>query len=129
MYHNHLPKTTTYWKENGIFYIKHASFMVSMEEANAIGQLLKEAHRDRETKAIIIDNRESKGAWTQEVNSVWMNVSAEIIHEKPKKVVTLTSDVISAMQINRLSKNGGSEKMSKAFCSGLTEEVKAFINA
>lgn len=39
------------------------------------------------------------------------------------------SDVIFAMQINRLSRSNGSEKLSKAFCSDLNEEVKAFINA
>jgi ribosomal protein L31E len=103
------------------------SFRVTMDEAYAIGELLKEAHRDKGTKAIVIDNREAKGAWTQEVNKVWMDVSLEVSNEKPKKVVTLTSDVIAAMQINRLSKSNGAEQISKAFCSDFNEEVKAFI--
>lgn len=128
MSENHLPKTTTYWKEKGIFYIRHTSFRVTMDEAYAIGELLKEAHRDKDTKAIVIDNREAKGAWTQEVNKVWMDVSVEVSNEKPKKVVTLTGDIIAAMQINRLSKSNGAEKISKAFCSDFNEEVEAFIN-
>lgn len=128
MSERHLPKTTTYWKDNGVFYIRHTSFRVTMDEAYAIGELLKEAHRDKCTKAIVIDNRQAKGAWMQEVNKVWMDVSVEISNEKPKKVVTLTSDVIAAMQINRLSKSNGSEKMSKAFISEFNEEVEAFIN-
>lgn len=34
-----------------------------MEEAYAIGELLKDAHRDKTTNAIVIDNREAKGVW------------------------------------------------------------------
>lgn len=122
-----LPKSTTYWKENDIFFIRHTSFLVSKEQAYAIGELLKEAHKDKDTKAIVIDNREAKGTWTQEVNKIWMEVSAEVSNEISKKVVTLTGDVIAAMQINRLSKNGGTEKMSKAFCSDFNDEVKTFL--
>ncbi|SDF68784.1 hypothetical protein SAMN04488542_11514 [Fontibacillus panacisegetis] len=122
-----LPKTTTYWKVDGIFFIKHTNFFVTMEEAYAIGELLKEAHRDKETDAIVIDNREAKGAWTQEVNKVWIEVAMEVSNEIPKKVATLTSDVVAAMQINRLSRSNGTDKMSKAFCSDFDESVRAFL--
>lgn len=128
MFKNKLPKTTTFWKDNGIYFIKHTSFNVTMEEAYAIGELLKDANRDKSTRAIVIDNREAKGAWTQEVNKVWLGVYVEVSNEKPKKVVTLASDVIATMQINRLSKQNGTEKISKAFCSDFNDEVKAFIN-
>jgi hypothetical protein len=124
-----LPKTTSYYKEKGIFFIKHSSFLVTMEEAYAIGELLKVAFRDKSTKAIVNDNREAKGAWTPEVNKVWAQVSDELKSEKPKKFITLTRDTVSMMQINRLSKNGGTEKISKAFCCDLNDEVMAFINA
>jgi hypothetical protein len=123
----HLPKTTTYWKEDGIFFIKHSSFLITMEEAYAIGDLLKEAHRDKETYAIVINNREAKGAWTQEANKVWLEVSTEFNNEIPKKVATLTSDVVATMQINRLTRNNGAEKMSKAFCIDFDESVKSFL--
>jgi hypothetical protein len=124
-----LPKTTTYRKDSGIFFIKHTSFRVTIEEAYAIGELLKEAHRNIDTSAIVIDNREAKGVWTQEVNKIWLDVAAEVSNEKPKKVVTLTSDAIATMQINRLSKLNGTETLSKAFCSDFNDEVKAFINS
>lgn len=122
-----LPKTTTYWKNDGIFFIKHTNFFVTMEEAYAIGELLKEAHRDKETVAVVINNREAKGAWTQDVNKVWIEVAMEVSNETPKKVATLTSDVVAAMQINRLSRNNGTDKMSKAFCSDFDESVRAFL--
>ena len=122
-----MPETTTYWKIDDIFFIKHTNFFITLEEAYAIGELLKDAHRDKETNAIVIDNREAKGAWTQEVNKVWTEISMEIGNEIPKKVATLTSDLVAAMQINRLSRNNGAEKMSKAFCSGFDESVRAFL--
>ncbi|MBY9081592.1 hypothetical protein KIH86_04360 [Paenibacillus sp. HN-1] len=124
-----LPNTTSYWKDGDIFFIKHTNFLISMEEAYAVGELLKEAHRDKSTSSIVIDNREAKGAWTQEVNKVWIEVSMEVSNEIPKKVVTLTRDVVAAMQINRLSRNNGTEKISKAFCSDFDESVKAFLQA
>lgn len=126
---NQLPKTTTYWKEKGVFYIKHTSFQVTMEEAYAIGELLKAAFRDQDTKAVVIDNREAKGVWTQEVNKIWEEATFEVKDERPKKFVTLTNSVTAAMQINRLSRNNGAENISKAFYSDFNDEVKAFIKA
>jgi hypothetical protein len=126
---NQLPKTTTYWKEKGIFYVKHTSFRVTVEEAYAIGELLKASARDQDTKAIVIDNREANGVWTQEVNKIWDEVAVEVRDGRPKKFVTLTNSVTAAMQINRISRSSGTENMSKAFYSDFNDEVKAFINA
>ncbi|MFC3749556.1 hypothetical protein [Paenibacillus sp. GCM10012306] len=126
---NQLPKTTTYWKENGIFHVKHTSFRVTIEEAYAIAELLKASVKDQDTKAIMIDNREASGVWTPEVNKVWDDTTVGISDERPKKFVTLTNSVTAAMQINRISRRTGNENMSKAFFSDFNDEVKAFIDA
>jgi hypothetical protein len=122
-----LPKTTTYWKEKEIFHIKHTSFRVTMEEANSIAELLKLAVRDQDTGAIVIDNREAAGVWTQEVNKIWDEVFAEVKDRTPKKYVTLSNSAVGAMQINRISRNNGTEHFVKAFFNDDTDEVKAFI--
>jgi len=127
-FYNQLPKTTTYWKETGVFYIKHTSFRVTMEEAYAIAELLKASFMDQDTKAVVIDNHEAKGVWTQEVSKIWEEVATEVRTERPKKFVTLTNSVTAAMQINRISRSHGTENMSKAVYSGFNDEVKAFIN-
>lgn len=124
-----LPKTRAYWKENDIFHIKHTSFSISIEEAYAIAELLKVALRDHETKAVVIDNREAKGVWTQEINKIWEKVPAEVNGEKPKKFITLTNSITAALQINRIARNSGVESLSKAFYGDLNDEVKAFIDA
>ena len=126
---DNLPKTTRFWKDNGIFFIKHTSFRVTMEEAKEIGELLKEAYISKDTYAIVIDNYEAKGAWTQEVNQIWMDVATEVAGKSNKKVATITNDVITKMQINRLSKLNGSEKISRAFTSEFNEEVKQFLDS
>jgi hypothetical protein len=126
---NQLPKTTTYWKEGEIFYIKHTSFRVTVEEAYVIAELLKASATDQDTKAIVIDNREASGVWTPEVNKVWDDTTVGISVGKPKKFVTLTNSVTAAMQINRISRRTGNENMSKAFYSDFNDEVKAFLNA
>lgn len=64
--------TTTDWKENGFFFTRHTPFLVSKEQAHAIGELLKGAYKGKNTKAFVIDNREAKVVWTQEVNKIWM---------------------------------------------------------
>jgi len=102
---NQLPKTTTYWKEREIFHIKHTSFSVTMQEAFAIAELLKDALIDKDTEAVVIGNHEAKGVCTQEVNKVWEQVPFEVRNEKPKKFVTLTNSAIAAMQIRNLQIN------------------------
>ncbi|MFF2481315.1 hypothetical protein [Paenibacillus sp. NPDC058071] len=124
-----LPVTTTYWKEKEIFYVKHTSFRVTMEEANAIAELLKLSVRDEDTEAIVIDNREANGVWTQEVNKIWDDVFAEVKDRKPKKYVTLTNSPVGAMQINRISRSNGTEHLVKAFFNYAAGDVEAFIAA
>lgn len=124
-----LPKTTTYWKEEGIFNIKHDSFKVTHEEGKAILELLKYGYNDKTTKAMVIDNRDAKGVWTQEINQIWSSDVDEIDMTEPKKIVTLTNSAIAAMQINRISRNNNMTSFSKAFFSDFTEEVYDFINS
>lgn len=123
-----LPKTTTYWKEDDIFWIKHNNFIVSMDEGKAIAELLMFAGLDKSTKAMIIDNREAKGAWPQDINDLWQFDESQLSQMPQKKVATLTNSVIAAMQINRVSKNNGITHLAKAFYSDVTDEVLAFLN-
>ncbi|PAB59292.1 hypothetical protein [Anaeromicrobium sediminis] len=124
---NKLPRTTTYWKEGEIFFIKHDSFRVSLEEGQAIAELLRFAMEDRSTKALLINNRQAKGAWSKEINELWEGGSENTANLPVKKMATLTNSVITTMQINRISKSNGIEKWSKAFNSEFNDEVKAFL--
>jgi hypothetical protein len=121
-----LPKTTTYWREGEIFVIKHTNFFVTLEEGTAIAELLMYGLQDPSTKAMLINNREAKGAWPAELNELWSNADQSI--DLPvKKTATLTNSAITTMQINRISKNGGMEEWSKGFNCDFNDEVREYL--
>ncbi|MCH4887660.1 hypothetical protein EZV73_08750 [Acidaminobacter sp. JC074] len=122
-----LPKTTTHWKEGQIFIIKHDSFRVTLEEGQAIAELLRYAIEDRSTKALLINNRQAKGAWSKEINELWEGGSNNTENLPVKKMATLTNSAITTMQINRISKSNGIEAWSKAFNSEFNDEVRDFL--
>lgn len=123
-----LPETTSYWKEDNIFYIKHESFKVSAEEAEAITELLTFAYEDTSTKALVINNREAQGVWVQEIKDIIDKVEFESEEDSPKKVITLTNSNVAAMEINRSTYKSKEEKIIKAFYCDMNEEVFDFIN-
>lgn len=124
-----LPKTTTYWTEGEIFFIKTTNFFLTLEEGHAMAELLIYAMQERSTKALVIDNREAKGAWPKEISAIWETDSRFAKGIKSKKMATLTSSPITTMQTNRLSREQGLANSSKAFNSDFNAEVKAFLLA
>ncbi|MCH4890993.1 hypothetical protein EZV73_25675 [Acidaminobacter sp. JC074] len=122
-----LPKTTSYWKEGNIFFIKNTSFIVNMEEGKAMAELLIFAMKDKETVCLLIDNREAKGAWPKKVSQIWESNDAYISSLQSKKMATLTSSTVTMMQTNRLSRLHGMETFSKAFNTDFNDEVKEFL--
>lgn len=122
-----LPKTTSYWKEGDLFFVKNTSFFINNEEGKAMAELLIHAMTDPSTKAVVCDNRLAKGAWPQEVLEIWASDSKYTQVINNKKMATLTSSSITAMQTNRVSKNSGLEATSKAFNSDFNDEVKRFL--
>jgi hypothetical protein len=124
-----LPKTTTYWIEGEIFFIKNTNFFVTLEEGAAMAELLIFAMKEKLTKAVVFDNRQAKGAWTKEISEIWETDSRYTKVMKNKKMATLTNSAIKTMQTNRLSKEYGLENSSRAFYSEFNDEVKAFLFA
>jgi|GEM_PF-1350813 len=124
---NRLPKTTTYKIEDDIFFIKNTNFFVNLEEGKAMAELLTYAMNDKSTKALVIDNREAKGAWPSEVSEIWESNPEYINSITNKKTATLTSSAVTTMQTNRLSKNHGLAHISRAFNSDFNDEVKKFL--
>ncbi|WAA08815.1 hypothetical protein [Fervidibacillus albus] len=122
-----LPKTTTYWIEGEIFFIKNTNFFVTLEEGKAMAELLIFAMQEKSTKAVVIDNREAKGAWPKEISQIWETDSRYINVISNKKMATLTNSAIKTLQTNRLSMEHGLATSSKAFNSDFNEEVKAFL--
>ncbi|MCH4890991.1 hypothetical protein EZV73_25665 [Acidaminobacter sp. JC074] len=124
-----LPKTTSYWVKDNLCFIKHTSFLITLEENKAISELIGMAMNDSSIKGIVINNREAKGAWPQDVleASASDNASSKMVYTK--KIATLTNSSITTMQMNRHARFGGVEKYAKAFNSEFNDDVKNFLNS
>lgn len=120
-----LPKTTSYWIENEIFFIQHTSFRISLEEGRAIQDLVLFALNDKHTIGIVIDNRKAKGAWSQSIIEDSNNASN--IGQYNKRIATLTNSAVTTMQMNRVAKTTSTETWAKAFSCDFNEEVETFI--
>ena len=123
-----LPKTTSYWKEGEIFFIKHTSFLITTAENQAISELIIQTMNDNSIKGLVINNREARGAWPKHVvDSALQEDSHQSDLFKKKKIATLTNSVSTTMQMNRVTKEINMEEWAKAFNSEFNEEVKAFL--
>lgn len=124
---NRLPKTTTYWIDDEFFFIKNTNFFISEEETKTLIELLTFAMRDPKTKGVVVDNRETSGAWPKEIHQMFDNSSSSGFEISRKKIATLTNSIFRSGQTNRLSKEYGIEETSKTFVTDFNDEVKAFL--
>lgn len=122
-----LPKTTTYWTEGNIFFIKTTHFFVSEDEGKAMADLLIYAMEESTTTGIVLDNREAKGAWPKNIHQIWESDQRYTKLIDQKKIATLTNSALTTNQINRLSREHGIENTSKTFNKAFDQEVKAFF--
>lgn len=122
-----LPKTTSYQIREDILFIKHTNFMITLDENKAITELIGQAQNNPSIKGIVINNREAKGAWPQEIleASATDNASSKVVFKK--KIATLTNSAVTTMQMNRHTKVAGLESWAKAFNSDFNDDVKAFL--
>lgn len=124
-----LPKSTTYWIEGEILFIKTTNFFVTLEEGQAMAELLIFALTEKSTKGIVLDNRMAKGAWPKDIHQIWEKDPRYVAVLQNKKIATLTNSAVTTSQINRLSKEHGIGHSSKAFNSEFNNEVKEFLLA
>jgi len=124
-----LPKTTTYWTEGQIFFVKNTNFFFSKEKAQAMIELLIFAMKDKFTKGLVIDNREARSVWTKEIYQMFESNEEYKKVISNKKMATLTNSSLKMGQTNRLSKKEGILETSKTFNTEFNDEVKAFLLA
>lgn len=122
-----LPKTTTYWTEGKIFFIKNENFFFSKEETEAMVELLIFAMKDKFTKGIVIDNRDARSVWPKEIYQIFENHAEYRNVAQNKKIATLTNTALKMGQTDRLSRAHGIDELSKTFNTDFNDEVKAFL--
>lgn len=122
-----LPKTTTYWTDGKIFFIKNTDFFFSTYEAQAMIELLIFAMKDKFTKGLVIDNREARSVWSKEIYQMFETNEEYRKVINNKKMATLTNSSLKMGQTDRLSKEVGILETSRTFNSEFNDEVKAFL--
>lgn len=123
---NRLAKTTTYWRDGDIFFIKNTNFFLNEEEYAAIEKLFAYAAADKHTKAICIDNTEAKSVWPKNVLPTTNNQQKNL-SSITKRGATLTNSHTVAMQMNRIAREAGVSDTTEGFFSKFNDEVKEFL--
>lgn len=116
-----IPKSVIIKKEGTVLYWRNDSFHISVEEAGAVAQEVLKGASSPQITSLLVDNRQASGAWSPEVNEVWMKLM-ENLAPHIQKSATIAS-VVTAMQINRISKHAGTDKVIRAF-SDLDEALQ-----
>lgn len=99
---------------------------VNSFEAKNVSNQIKQLITDQEIERVVVDNRAIRGAWSAEVDSIWIDLMRFMpIHVK--KTATLCHDVIGKIQLNYLSSQAGTIDTVKAFTPAEIKEMKQFL--
>ncbi|HEU4963613.1 MAG TPA: hypothetical protein VFV52_07105 [Bacilli bacterium] len=108
-------KSTVQVKGN-VMYTKNTSGSVSVQEASAIADEIRRLVEQHNVTKMIVDNRELNGVWNSEVNDVWSDLMTWLV-ARVDKCATLCKSVVNKMQLDRLSRQAGTQDKVKAFTS------------
>ena len=108
-----LPKGVLLKTEQSILYWRNVTFMISVDEAQTIAHEIRNMVTTHGIRALLVDNREVGGAWPADVNSIWGELMAYLM-TAIDKCATIASPIV-VMQINRISKNQGTQEKIQAF--------------
>lgn len=121
-----MPETTTVEVEGNIVRWTNESFSITLEEAEAVADEVRELIAQPNVDAVLVDNQTADGTWPQETNEVWDELMAEM-YEAGVSSATLCPSVTNKMQVNRLSKNNGTDDLIRAFGPDERDEAREFV--
>ena len=123
-----VPQTTSVEVRQSTLYWRNTSFEVSVEEAKAIADEIRERMSRPTVDSILVDNRDASGVWPTEVDAVWNELMADIYAEGVP-CATICASVSNALQIDRLSKDNDTDDLIKAFEPSEETEALEFVDA
>lgn len=109
-----IPDSTEITREQGTIKWRNDDFMISFEEAKAIGEEINGLLGQPGVEGVLVDNREADGTWPSEVNDYWPELMGEM-YERGVDCVTVSPSMTNALQINRLASDAGMDDRIKAF--------------
>lgn len=121
-----IPETTTIEQDDDVLVWRNDDFMISMDQAEAIAAEIERHLNEGTIAGLLVDNREAEGTWPQEANEVWSELMGTI-YDREIRCATVSPSVTNSMQINRLSRQAGTDDRIKAFPSRDYGEAVEFI--
>lgn len=109
----------------GAFYWRATTTDITVEDAKTISERVKKEIMGPSIKYFIVDNRDLNGLYKQDVQEIWSELM-DFVAKNVEKNIVICKDVITPMQINRISRNTGTADKIKAFID--EKEALAFIN-
>lgn len=121
-----IPENLKLEQMNHTLYWTTENNNVNSFEAKAVSSHIKQLITEQEIDRVIVDNRAITGAWSAEVDAIWIDLMRFMpIHVK--KTATLCHDVIGKIQLNYLSSQAGTIETVKAFTPAELKEMKQFL--
>jgi hypothetical protein len=121
-----LPETSTVAVQNGAIHWENAEFMISIEEAEAVAEKVREKMSKPDIDGILVDNSAANGTWPSEIDEIWGELMANI-YADGLKCATLCPSATNAMHINRLSRKNGTDDLIQAFKPDEEEKAYDFV--
>lgn len=121
-----VPDTTTVEVRDGIIEWKNTEFVISVDEAEAIAEAVRDIMRTRNIDGIIVDNSDASGTWPSETDEVWDSLMADI-YAAGIECATLCPSVTNSIHVNRLSKDNGTHDKIRAFKPSEESEAYEFV--
>lgn len=99
---------------------------ITIEEATALSNQIKNLVESGEYSRLIVDNTEMQGVWSTEVDKIWIDLMKYIVQYIPK-TATLCENVINKLQVNYLASQSVSPEKMKAFTISEKEDFENYI--
>jgi hypothetical protein len=119
-----IPNTTDITVEDSTLKWENDDFMISLAEAEAIAEGLRQRLQNNPIDTVLVDNRGADGTWPQEVTELWAELMGEM-YQDGIDCATVSPSATNAMQLNQLSEQNGTNDRIQAFTD--LDEANEFL--
>lgn len=121
-----LPKGTDIRIEEEVLYWENHTDLLTAKEAQIISNEIRDLVEKTPLKGMVVDNRKLAGAWSPEVDRVWIDLMA-FLPQHDLKTATVCQTVINKLQFNYLSSQAGTADSVKAFVDEERDALCSFL--
>lgn len=121
-----LPKGTDIRIEEDLLYWENHSDLLTVKEARMISDEIRHLVEKTPLKGMVVDNRKLAGAWSPEVDRVWIDLMA-FLPQHDLRTATVCQSLSNKLQFNYLSSQAGTTDTVRAFVDEEREALCSFL--